>query len=195
MNSRTITVIPAIFGCLLMGFGCATNNYKAHFIPRVPLPENPSENPIDPQIYRVSMERHNEEVRRLESSGHQIIGLAEFNTSSSPSGKHLLKQAKRVGADVAVSSLPSALLATIYRIRERRRELPQSVLSGGQEPQLDDRLDRSQGALPAGVGLKPVPKMRTSIGTLRDRLLCELHSPWQRSRGRTWSLDGRADRV
>ena len=87
-----------------MGFGCATNNYKAHFIPRVPLPENPSENPIDPQIYRVSMERHTEEVRRLESSGHQIIGLAEFNTSSSPSGKHLLKQAKRVGADVAVSS-------------------------------------------------------------------------------------------
>ena len=104
MNSRTITIIPAIFGCLLMGFGCATNNYKAHFIPRVPLPEKPPENPIDPQIYRVSMERHNEEVRRLESSGHQIIGLAEFNTSSSPSGKHLLKQAKRVGADVAVSS-------------------------------------------------------------------------------------------
>ena len=104
MNSKTFTIVPAIFGCLLMGFGCATNNYKAHFIPRVPLPENPSENPIDPQIYRVSMERHNEEVRRLEAAGHQIIGSAEFNTSSSPSGKHLLKQAKRVEADVAVSS-------------------------------------------------------------------------------------------
>ena len=82
MNWKTFTVVPAIFGCLLMGFGCATNNYKAHFIPRVPLPENPSENPIDPQIYRVSMERHTEEVRRLESSGHQIIGLAEWEFST-----------------------------------------------------------------------------------------------------------------
>jgi hypothetical protein len=50
------------------------------------------------------MGRHDEEIRRLEASGHQVIGLAEFNTSSSPSRKHLPKQAKRVGADIAVSS-------------------------------------------------------------------------------------------
>ena len=104
MKKKTIIMSLAIFGYLLMSTGCATNNYEAYFVPRVPLPENPSENPIDPEIYPVPMERHNEEVKRLESSGHQIIGSAEFNTSSSPSGKHLLKQAKRVGADVAVSS-------------------------------------------------------------------------------------------
>ena len=87
-----------------MCFGCATNNYKAYFLPRVQLSENPPENPIEPQILRVSMERHNEEVKRLEAAGYQIIGLAEFNTSSSPNSKHLPKQAKRVGADAAVSS-------------------------------------------------------------------------------------------
>ncbi|SVE46544.1 uncharacterized protein METZ01_LOCUS499398, partial [marine metagenome] len=57
-----------------------------------------------PEIYPVPMERHDEEVRRLEASGHQVIGLAEFNTSSSPSRKHLPEQAKRVGTDIAVSS-------------------------------------------------------------------------------------------
>ena len=104
MKTKTIIMALAIFGYLLMSTGCATNNYEAYFVPRVPLPENPSENPIDPEIYPVPMEKHNEEVKRLESSGHQIIGLAEFNTASSPSRKHLPKQAKRIGADIAVSS-------------------------------------------------------------------------------------------
>jgi len=94
----------AIFGCLLISIGCATNNYEAHFVPRVSLPENLSETAGEPKIYPVSMERHDEEVQRLEASGHQIIGIAEFNTSSSPSRKHLPKQAKKIGADIAVSS-------------------------------------------------------------------------------------------
>jgi len=104
MKAKTKVMGLAILGLLLINTGCATNNYETYFIPRVPLPENPSENPIDPEIYPVPMERHDEEVQRLEASGHQIIGIAEFNTSSSPSRKHLPKQAKKIGADVAVSS-------------------------------------------------------------------------------------------
>ena len=104
MKAKTKIMGLAVFGCLLISTGCATNNYETYFVPRVPLPENLSASSVEPDIYPVSMERHDEEVRRLESSGHQIIGIAEFNTSSSPSRKHLPKQAKRIGADIAVSS-------------------------------------------------------------------------------------------
>jgi len=100
-----IIEVLVFMGCLCVVGGCATNNYENHFVPRVSLPENPPENLPEPEIYRVPMENHYDEVLRLESSGHQIIGVAEFNTASSPSRNHLSKQAKRVGSGVAVSSV------------------------------------------------------------------------------------------
>ena len=104
MNQAAIFKAGVLMVGLLMGVGCATNNYEKYFIPHSPVWENALESSLDPDIYRVPMDGHETEVNRLKSMGHEIIGVSEFNTASSPSSKHLPKAAKKVGATVAVSS-------------------------------------------------------------------------------------------
>ena len=101
-----LLMIPLIgaVGCTALADRLSHDYYDANYIAKVHVPEVEEDLQREPDLRRVEMRYHDDTVEAAVTEGWELLGTAEFNTSSSPRRNHLRHHAKKLGARRVVHS-------------------------------------------------------------------------------------------
>lgn len=80
------------------------NQYTSNYYEAIEAPLGDSQSQVTPTQRMVLMKNHTVTVNDFKQQGYQVLGASEFQTANVPGRTHLIKQARKVGANVVVSS-------------------------------------------------------------------------------------------
>ncbi|MFL2907962.1 MAG: hypothetical protein ACJZ65_02255 [Limisphaerales bacterium] len=100
-----------LIGLVVLGTGCTsimdrltTDQYSKYYIAEIDVVDRDPKGLPAPEMQNTLLSSHTERVQSHQNGGWQVVGVAEFNTSSSTRENHLYNLARRKGASLVVYS-------------------------------------------------------------------------------------------